>query len=142
MCNFSSVVKVGKQMKIGQKIKQLRKELEMSVDDLAKATGKDRSTIYRYESGEIESIPVAVLDPIARALGVNLRELLGWQDADNIIGVTVADEQYYTTSAFDWNDAEREIIQKCAQYIITAKDAADYEDKLKFLSMFFDQLNK
>ena len=70
-------------MKIGERIKKRRKELGMSVDDLAKRIGKDRSTIYRYESDDIENLPVTVLEPIAKALRVEPAELLGWTKPSN-----------------------------------------------------------
>ena len=44
-------------MKIHELIKQRRKQLGLSADDLAKAVNVSRATIYRYESGEIEKLP-------------------------------------------------------------------------------------
>jgi repressor LexA len=34
---------------IGERIRRRRKQLGLSVDDIAKKLGKDRATIYRYE---------------------------------------------------------------------------------------------
>lgn len=64
-------------MNTGQRIKNRRKELSLSVDDLALATGKDRTTIFRYEKGTIEKIPSSVLGPIASALHTTPGYLLG-----------------------------------------------------------------
>lgn len=66
-------------MKIGLRIKERRKELKMSADELAKRLGKDRSTIYRYEKGDIENLPLDILEPIAEALETNPASLMGWQ---------------------------------------------------------------
>ena len=41
-------------MNVGEKIKLRRKELKISADDLADAVGVSRSTIFRYEKGDIE----------------------------------------------------------------------------------------
>lgn len=65
-------------MKIGQRLKERRKELKMSADELAKKLGKDRSTIYRYEKGEIENLPLDILEPIAKALDTTPQYLMGW----------------------------------------------------------------
>ena len=65
-------------MTIGDRIRKKRKELGMSADDLAVRLGKDRSTIYRYEKGDIESFPVDILDPIAVALRTTPGYLMGW----------------------------------------------------------------
>lgn len=64
-------------MNTGQRIKNRRKELSLSVDDLALATGKDRTTIFRYEKGTIKKIPSSVLEPIASALHTTPGYLLG-----------------------------------------------------------------
>ena len=66
-------------MNIGQRIKQRRKELKMSADDLGKQLGKDRSTIYRYEKGDIENLPLDILEPIAAALNTTPQYLMGWE---------------------------------------------------------------
>lgn len=65
-------------MNIGHRIKQRRKELKMSADTLGKRLGKDRSTIYRYENGDIENLPLEILEPIAKALETTPQYLMGW----------------------------------------------------------------
>lgn len=67
-------------MTIGQKIKELRNQLNMSVDDLATKLGKNRATIYRYERGDIENLPLDVLEPLANALETTPGYLMGWED--------------------------------------------------------------
>ena len=66
-------------MTIGKRIKERRKELKMSADELAKRLGKDRSTIYRYEKGDIENLPLDILEPIAQALETTPQYLMGWE---------------------------------------------------------------
>lgn len=66
-------------MTIGQKIKELRKQLNMSVDDLAAKLGKNRATVYRYEKGDIENLPLDVLEPLAKALETTPGYLIGWE---------------------------------------------------------------
>ena len=65
-------------MSIGQRIRTKRKEMGMSVDELAARLGKDRSTVYRYEKGDIENLPLDVLEPIASALDTTPAVLMGW----------------------------------------------------------------
>ena len=67
-------------MNVGQRIKQRRKELKISADELAKALGKDRSTIFRYEKGDIEKLPLDILEPIAKILRTTPRYLMGWSE--------------------------------------------------------------
>lgn len=65
-------------MTVGDRIKARRKELGISADELAKRLGKNRATIYRYESNDIENFPVNVLEPLAKALDVTPAYLMGW----------------------------------------------------------------
>ena len=67
-------------MTIGERIKARRHELSMSVETLSQKTGKNRATIYRYESNEIENMPVDVLVPLAKALDTTPAYLMGWED--------------------------------------------------------------
>ena len=69
-------------MTIGQRIHQKRKEMGMSADELAKKLGKDRSTIYRYEKGDIEKFPLDILEPIAKALNTTPAYLMGWEEKE------------------------------------------------------------
>ncbi len=67
-------------MNIGKRIKNRRKEMKMSADELASKLGKDRSTIYRYEKGDIENLPLDILEPIAAALNTSPAYLMGWDE--------------------------------------------------------------
>lgn len=73
-------------MNVGEIIKNRRKEIGMSVDELAEKLNKNRSTIYRYENGEIENMPIDVIYPIAEALRTTPAHLLGW-DSEEIDAV-------------------------------------------------------
>ena len=67
-------------MTIGDRIKSRRKHLGISAEELAKRIGKDRSTVFRYEKGDIENLPLDILEPIAKALGTTPQYLMGWDD--------------------------------------------------------------
>ena len=66
-------------MTTGQRIKQRRLELRMTVDELADKVGKNRTTIYRYESDWIDDLPSSVLKPLAKALQTTPSDLMGWE---------------------------------------------------------------
>lgn len=72
-------------MTIGERIKLKRKELGITVDDLAVRLNKNRATIYRYESNEIEKLPTTVLEPLAKALNTTPAYLMGWNDNTELI---------------------------------------------------------
>ncbi len=64
-------------MTIGEKIKEIRKEKNISVDYIAKELGVSKTTIYRYEDSSIEKIPLQVFDKLCDILGVTAATLMG-----------------------------------------------------------------
>lgn len=69
-------------MNIGKRIKDRRIELGLSVDEVAAKIGKNRATVYRYESSDIEDLPTSVLEPLSRALQTTPGYLMGWSVKD------------------------------------------------------------
>ena len=65
-------------MSIGQRIKNIRIQQGISIDELAYRLGKNRTTIYRYENGDIENLPLGILDCLADALNTTPAYILGW----------------------------------------------------------------
>ncbi len=68
-------------MTVGERIKMRRKELGITADQLAAAIGVSRSTMFRYEKGDIEKVPGDTLVPIAKALYTTPAFLMGWESA-------------------------------------------------------------
>ena len=100
-------------MTIGERMKAQRKALKISADELAARLGKDRSTIYRYEKGEIENVPLELLEPIANALETTPQYLLGWEQneteeeykksSDTMSGITARmfnDKEFFRVVSF------------------------------------------
>lgn len=65
-------------MTIGNRIKELREQKNMSQDELAQAVGyKSRSTIGKIELGKMDITQSAVV-ALAKALGTTPGYLMGW----------------------------------------------------------------
>lgn len=67
---------------IGKRIKERRLELGMSGKDVGDILGVDKTTIYRYEKGEIEKIPISNMEKMAKALHITPEYLMGWKTPD------------------------------------------------------------
>lgn len=87
-------------MTVGSRIREFRKRLGLSVDDVAEKLGKNRATIYRYESDDIENLPAPILEPLAKVLQTTPAELMGWQEekrnapaSDDLPDLTPKDER-------------------------------------------------
>ena len=90
-------------MTVGQRIRQRREALGLSLADVAAALGKSRSTVCRYESEKINEMPISVIPPLARALGVRPEYLMGWVSEPEFVREETVSYNYYTPE-------EREII--------------------------------
>lgn len=76
---------------IGERIKRLRKKRGLSADAVAKALEKDRSTYYRYESDEIENMPISVLPKLAKVLGTTEAYILTGKNDDALRTKRISD---------------------------------------------------
>lgn len=64
---------------LGRRVRRLRKELDMSAEDLAKRIGRTRGYVSRLENGKAGE-SVTDLLAVARELGLTLAELVGETD--------------------------------------------------------------
>jgi transcriptional regulator with XRE-family HTH domain len=62
---------------IGSRIKQKRKSLNLTQLQLAEKVGLTESSISRYESGKIATMPTSTVNKICDALNIKPSELLG-----------------------------------------------------------------
>lgn len=81
-------------MSIGQRIKMIRRRQGLSIDDLAYKLGKNRTTIYRYENGDIENLPLGILDSLAEALNTTPAYLMGWKGVETYPHDTKTEIEY------------------------------------------------
>ncbi|MHB9781144.1 helix-turn-helix domain-containing protein [Streptococcus sp. 10F2] len=72
-------------MNVGERIKKRRTELGLNADWLAEKIGVSRSTIFRYEKGDIEKMPTETLARIAAALNTSPAYFMGWTDESTSI---------------------------------------------------------
>ena len=76
------------------KIKKRRKELGLSLEDVAKELGVNRSTVLRYESKSIEKMPIDIIPPLAKILKCSPEYLMGWED-DKLSPVNIIYDDYF-----------------------------------------------
>ncbi len=69
-------------MTTGSKLKARRKQLGLTLEELAGHIGVTRQTLSRYENGVIANIPMERIERLAAAMQTTPGELLGWQDND------------------------------------------------------------
>lgn len=67
-------------MKRNERIRERRKALHMTAEELGEKIGRDRATVYRYESGRFQKMDIEILKKIAAALGTSAAYLNGETD--------------------------------------------------------------
>ena len=120
-------------MSIGKRIKNLRTKRGMSIDDLADRLGKNRTTVYRYENGDIENLPLSILNPLAETLDTTPANLMGWGDKE-MISTKISDgeeeavyssvhvEAWHKTFGMDpFTDEEHEKLMEYGRFLISQR---------------------
>lgn len=87
-------MKEGEVLTIYERIKARRKELNLSADDVAEALNISRATVYRYESSDIEKLPITVIEPLSKVLKIPPGQLMGWDQLESDIRKEQSFENY------------------------------------------------
>lgn len=67
-------------MKVGEMLKELRTNKNLSLDDVSKQLGIARQTLYKYETGIITNIPLTRIEELAKIYRVKPGYIMGWKD--------------------------------------------------------------
>lgn len=113
-------------MNVGDRIKKRRTELGLSVEDVAKMLNKNRATIYRYESNDIENLPLSILEPLSKILQTTPAFLMGWEINNQSLGPLTDNEEFQILiGEFNAkNDSFKKQIVKC---LLKLKDRESWE---------------
>lgn len=68
-------------MTIGEKIKTLRIQANLTQEELALAANTTKQTIHKYETGIITNIPASKIKALADRLSTTPAFLMGWDDS-------------------------------------------------------------
>ena len=112
----------------------------MSVDELARRVGKDRSTIYRYENGDIGNMPLELVSPMVEALEMTPQGLLSFFAVKSEWLAEHA-ERLAATDGYEFRDEEIRLFHEMEKYFMRIRNTEEYDDHITFLFMLFKQLN-
>ena len=76
---------------MGKRIKQKREELNLTLEDLGKKLGVTKSTISKYERGEIQQIKRAHVEELSKILHCSPEWLMGFDTAKDVKVIYSAD---------------------------------------------------
>lgn len=106
-------------MTIGELIKNRRKELHMSQEDVANAVGTTKATVSRWESGDIHKMKRPMISALARVLQLDImvffqrEEILMPEEYEVITAYRSADTgtKNAVRKLLDLNDAKKDTEQ-------------------------------
>ena len=129
-------------MKIQEKLKMYRKLNKMTLEDVAKILGISKTTVQRYESGQIQNISVETLIQLAEIYNVSAIELLNIKknNFDNMNLVDYLNSIGYQCSILRTDsktshiqqikiknlNSEREIILNQSDFNLLSNEVTDY----------------
>lgn len=117
-------------MEIRDRIRRRREELGLSLEDVARVLGVNRSTVYRYETNEIGRLSVETLGPLAAALHCTPAYLMGLEEkepsiTENYVTFPITGEVAAGYSHAGEADAIQDTVDVPAQYL-RGRPASDY----------------
>lgn len=131
---------------IGKRIKATRNYKKMSLQDIADKVGVTRTTIMRYEKGEVKNIKQPTLESIAKALNTDLHflihgncehleEVVDRISFDLLVETDLSDEQFekYFENKFN----EDNVLNR----YIAFKDLKDLSNQIKTMFGNYDYFN-
>ena len=68
-------------MVLEERMKNRRKELDLTLADIAKAVGVSEATVQRWESGKIKNLRYERIPALAAALHTTPAYLMGWEES-------------------------------------------------------------
>lgn len=116
-------------MDIGDNIRQHRKALRLTLEDVADLVGISRQTMSRYETGVID-IPASKIQSLAVALQTTPQELFGLANAPPLED---EGEQELLSAFRQLNDEGRaRVVDYAADLVATGRYMIDDDDKINF----------
>lgn len=95
-------------VKIGHRIKQRRLELNLTLQEVAEKVNVNKSTIQRYEAGNIKDVKLPIIESIAKALNTDPLWIIGKIDSikkhsEKYEHVTYLADLYFK-SVMEWSE--------------------------------------
>lgn len=112
-------------MTIGERIKERRVALGLSVDEVAEKLGKNRATVYRYENEDISNLPISILGPLSQILQTTPAHLMGWEEPEEHEIQTIAAHH----DGDEWTEEELNEIEQFKAFVRMRKAEKAQKDK-------------
>lgn len=120
-------------MELGEKIKLLRKQQDLTLEQLGDKVGVGKSTVRKWEQGIIANMRRDKIDKLAKALGCSPAYLMGWDDvrnpekakADALRDAEILKDDQYVHMYADWkllNEPGKNIVIDLVELLAKQKE--------------------
>ena len=96
-------------MNTGEKIRFLRLQANLTLEQVAEKVGVGKSTVRKWETGMIANMKRDKIDVLAKALNTTPAYLMGWEDDEN--NKSPPEQKEKTALEDGLSDAQRALIQ-------------------------------
>ena len=112
----------------GEKIKSAREAANLTQEELGRACGTTKQTIYKYENDIVSNIPLDRLEAIAKAVGVSSAYIMGWNETTDNLLLKTAREKVNSDRFFEKALNEQETLLSLSNEAVQiAKDYSDLD---------------
>jgi len=102
-------------LKIGERLRHLRKENNLTLEEVGKKINVSKQTLQRYESGVIGNIPSDKIELLASIYNTSPAYIMGWDEEKKTSGIIDEDIEIKLLAAHkegdNWTDEELETIE-------------------------------
>lgn len=106
--------------KFGKRLRELRKDMNLTQTQLADEVGLSQSAIYHYEKGN-RKIPMSVLEKLADFFKMSISELVELE-IDNTKDVDGEPNYIREIKAYNLTESEIDDIMKYVRYVVTQRN--------------------
>lgn len=120
-------------MEIGAIIRSRRELLGMTLEDLAKKIGVNKSTISRWETGDIDNMRREKISSLADALKISPMVILGRAEPEPLDPEDIREKAAKIIEMLDQDDIDM---------ILELKDSDDEKAKVKLCAMLINKISQ
>ena len=102
---------------LGKRIRDARMAANMTAKELGTRLGIDESVMVRYERGEIVNVNIPFVVDVAKILGIQPAQLMGWSKISNPTDILSADERMLVSSYRTLNPDGKQEVQAHMDYV-------------------------
>lgn len=101
-------------MTMGERIRELRKQHNMSMEELGSILGVGKTAIFKYEKSEVENLPRSTIEKMAGLFGVSPSYLMCFEEWDENAKVLSDEVALIERIQAKWGTEVIAIIQNCS----------------------------